>query len=118
MGLYIDALDGFPGPYLSQIEKQLKSVGYLKLLEKSNNRQAHWLYSVSFCQPKQEPIVFSTTQEGVIAQKAKGSGGSFTDKIFIQQNETKTIGELLAENKYQRNNEHYKKLLRYLQSYD
>ena len=51
--------------------------------------------------------MFSTIQEGVIAHKAKGSGGSFTDKIFIQQNETKTIGELLAENKYQRNNEHY-----------
>lgn len=118
VGLYIDALDGFPGPYLAQIEKQLKSVGYLKLLEKSNNRQAHWLYSVSFCQPKQEPIVFSTIQEGVIAHKAKGSGGSFTDKIFIQQNETKTIGELLAENKYQRNNKHYQKLLCYLQSHN
>lgn len=116
VSFYIAALDGFPGPYLSQIEKQIKSSGYLKLLQNCPNRQAHWQYSVSFCQPGQQPIAFSAIQHGTIAKQARGECGSFTDKIFVQKNESKTICELLDENMYQRHNEHYQKLLAYLQS--
>ena len=40
-GLFIDALDGFPGPYAAYAEyKTIHNTGVLKLMEKAKNRKA------------------------------------------------------------------------------
>lgn len=116
VGFYIEALNGFPGPYLSQVEKQIKTGGFLKLLGESENRNAYWQYSVAICFPEQEPVVFSTIQKGKIAITAKGKSGWYTDKIFIQVGQEKTVSELLDNNTYKRDNQHYEKLFEYLKN--
>ena len=114
VGFYIEALGGFPGPYLNQVEKQIESEGYLKLLDGIQNRKAHWQYSIAFCEPKKRPIVFSAHLDGVVANSVKGQSGWFTDKIFIPDKQTQTISELLDEKIYRRNNNHYVKLFNFL----
>lgn len=116
VGLYIESLDGFPGVYLNQIEKWIKSEGYLKLLGNVNNRAAYWEYAIAYCEPNKKPISFYTHQPGEIATEIKGNSGYFTDKIFIPKGQTKTIAELLDDNTYVRNDNHYKQLLDYLNS--
>lgn len=114
IGLYIDELNGFPGPYLSHVEKWIKTTGFLSLLRGKENRIAHWEYCVAFCKPGSEPISFSTFPSGSIAKAAQGEGGWYADKIFIPENETMTIAEMLDLKVYRRNEDHYKKLLEHL----
>ncbi len=115
VGLYIDYFGGFPGPYLSQVEKWIGSDGFLKLMEDIDNRSARWEYSVAFCNPNKEPISFSTFSTGSIAKFAAGIDGWPADKVFIPDSETKTIAQLLDENLYQRNKDHYERLFEHIE---
>jgi len=45
VGMYIQALNGFPGPFLSQAEKQLGAEGFLALLNDKEDRSASWEYA-------------------------------------------------------------------------
>lgn len=116
IGLYISAYDGFPGPYLSQVEKWLKTDGFLKLTENVIDKSAQWEYSVAFCAPGKEPISFSTFTKGKIAEKAQGKGGWYADKIFLPENQSQTIAQLLDLQIYKRNRDHYENLVKYLEA--
>jgi len=116
VGLFIDALNGFPGPYLSSVESLIKSNGFIKLMHNKTNRKAYWNYAISFCEPDQSPVSFSTIQKGTIALKAKGNAGYESDKIFIPSDSNRTIAELLETKQFVRNSEHYVMLEKYLRS--
>ena len=115
VGIYIESLAGFPGPYLSDVEKQLQTDGFLRLLDGKGHRSAYWEYAVAFCEPGKEPVSFYTHQKGTIATEARGETGWYMDKIFIPEGHNKTIAELLETNEYIRNEDHYHKLKEYLQ---
>ena len=93
--MYLKHYKGFPGVYLSYVEKWLGSEGLLKLMEDVADRAARWEYAVSYCRPGEDPVVVSTNLGGRIAYKAKGSGGWATDSIFLPEGESRTIAELL-----------------------
>lgn len=114
VGLYIRALNGFPGPYLNQIEKWIELDGFIKLMADKRDRFAYWEYAISYCEPKQAPITFYTHQRGSIAKIARGKSGWHADKIFIPEGQDKTIAELLGEGKYVRNEYHYRQLKEFL----
>lgn len=116
VGLYIEAYDGFPGPYLSQVEKWLKTSGFLKLMEGVENRSAYWEYAVAYCEPGKQPVSFHTVHTGTIALEAQGVDGWYADKIFIPDGKIQTIAQLLDEKLYRRNRDHYEKLVAYLKS--
>lgn len=110
IGLYIDALKGFPGPYLNHIEKWIDTEGFLSLMANKKNRNAYWEFCIAYCEPSDEPKSFSTYPKGTIAFEAKGDGGWIADKIFIPKRKTKTISELIDDTSFQRDNAHYLKL--------
>jgi len=114
VGLYIEALNGFPGPYLNQVEKWINTDGFIRLMEDKKNRFAYWEYAVSYCEPKKSPVTFYTHQKGHIAKVAKGRSRWYADKIFIPEGQDKTIAELLDKEEYVRNEEHYKQLKEFL----
>lgn len=116
VGLYIDALKGFPGPYLNQIEKWIETDGFIKLMNDKENRSAYWEYAISYCEPGQSPVTFYTHQKGKIVKEARGKNGWYADKIFISEGQNRTIAELRDEGKYIRNENHYIKLKQYLQN--
>jgi XTP/dITP diphosphohydrolase len=116
VGLYIDVYDGFPGPYLSQVEKQLETDGFLKLLAGVDDRKAHWEYSIAYCEPGKEPVSFFTQHEGSIATEARGQSGWYADKLFIPEGQPQTVAELLDHKAYVRNEQHYEALKDYLRS--
>lgn len=89
-GLFIDALDGFPGPYSSYIYKTIGNEGILRLL--SQNRQAKFVSVLSF-KSKNEHKSFQAELQGSIAASPKGDSWGF-DPIFIPINTSYTFAQI------------------------
>ncbi len=112
VGIYLNYYDGFPGVYLSQVEKWLGKKGFLKLMEGVADRTARWEYAASYCRPGGEPVVTNTFLEGKIAYEARGSGGWIMDSIFVPKGSDRTIAELLDAREFKRSRAHYEAILR------
>jgi len=99
-GLFIDALNGFPGPYSNYVYRTIGNEGILKLLENHENRRAHFRSVVVFCSPDGTLRCFHGVVEGNIIKKLRGSSGFGFDPIFqpLEKHE-KTFGEMTAEEK-------------------
>jgi len=94
-GIFIHALNGFPGPYSRFVEDHLGNPRVLKLMENEKDRRAYFKTAVAFCEPGKEPLTFSGIVEGKIAFEERGTGGFGFDPIFDYNG--KTFGELGTE---------------------
>jgi non-canonical purine NTP pyrophosphatase, rdgB/HAM1 family len=94
-GIFIQALNGFPGPYSRFVEDHLGNPRILKLMENETNRDAFFKTTIAFCEPGKEPITFSGIVEGKIAFEERGDDGFGFDPIFDYNG--KTFGELGIE---------------------
>ena len=93
-GLYIEVLDGFPGPYSSYVFKTIGNKGILDLLTK--NRDAKFVSIISFID-KNNSKYFMGKIDGKISKKQKGIGWGY-DPIFIPNNSKKTFAESTNKN--------------------
>lgn len=112
IGMYIEAFGGFPGPYLSHVEKWLQYEGFMSLLQNAPTRKAKYELCVAYCEPGKEPTSFSTYIYGTFGYESKGKAGWIVDKLFIPDGETKTISELIDAKEFKRNEDHYTNLLK------
>ena len=94
-GLFIESLDGFPGPYSSYVFKTIGNKGILNLLKK--NRKAKFVSVISYCDKKNSKS-FESKLDGIISQKISGNGWGY-DPIFIPSKLKLTFAKL--ENKNQ-----------------
>ncbi|MGC9103499.1 MAG: RdgB/HAM1 family non-canonical purine NTP pyrophosphatase [Candidatus Methanodesulfokora sp.] len=79
-GLYIDALNGFPGPYSSYTFKKIGCKGILKLMEDIEDRRAYFTSVIAAFIDGKEILVEGTVR-GRIAEEERGGGWGF-DPIF------------------------------------
>jgi XTP/dITP diphosphohydrolase len=94
-GLFIDALNGFPGPYSSYVFRKLGLKGILKLLEGVEARSAQFRSVVAFSDAGGRPLCFEGKVKGTIAQEIRGSAGFGYDPIFIPaSSDGRTFGEM------------------------
>ena len=93
-GLFIKALNDFPGTCSAYIHKRIGLKGILKLMENVDDRTCVYKSAVSYCEPGKEPVSFLGEEEGTIAKEEKGSHGFGHDSIFIPESSEKTYGEL------------------------
>jgi len=118
-GLFIHALNGFPGPFSAFVFKRIGNEGILKLMadKKGEARKATFKTVVAFCEsPKTAPILFVGVAEGKIAEKARGVEGFGYDPIFEFERARKTFAELSTEekNKVSHRGRAFRKLLNYI----
>lgn len=114
-GLFVEALDGFPGPYTHYVDDKLGEDGLLKLLEGVDNRNACFIEAFAYCEYGKEPIVFKSITKGKIAKEKSGTYGWSWDFIFIPDGYDKTLGNYPDEERsYIWNTEAYFKLAEYL----
>lgn len=97
-GLYIKALEGFPGPYSEYVYRTLGLRRVLKLLEGVGDRSAFFKAAVGLCN-NGVPHVFVGVVDGEIALEPRGSGGFGYDPIFIPKGYSLTFAELSIEEK-------------------
>ena len=93
-GLYIDALGGLPGPYNHDFDHCIGVDKFLELFKNETNRKARLEDCFAYCEPGEEPIVFTGGGTGTIAYEAKGNLGRWHDKFYIPDGENKTLSEL------------------------
>jgi len=92
-GLYIKALNGFPGPFSSYVYRTIGVNGVLKLMKNVRNREAYFISAVAYAPDPLDVRVFLGTVKGVISDAPRGGGWGF-DPIFIPEHHEKTFGEL------------------------
>ncbi len=90
-GLFINSLNGFPGPYSSFVFKTIGVEGVLKLIK--SERKATFQSVIAYCEKKQDVVLFNATVRGNISRKPRGEKWGY-DPIFIPENENKTYAQL------------------------
>ena len=101
-GLFINALNGFPGPYSSYVYRTIDTKGILKLMQNEHKRDAHFLSAVAFCslQESSETKIFQGKVEGRITYEEKGEQGFGYDPIFQPYDRNdRTFAEMTTQEK-------------------
>jgi len=91
-GLFIDALNGFPGTYSAWVQKKIGCIGILKLMKGEKKRSARFETCIAF-NNGEETHVFHGRCEGTIAEEERGKSGFGYDSIFVPEGETTTFAE-------------------------
>ncbi len=99
-GLFVKALNGFPGPYSSYVYRTIGCQGMIKLMKDVGDRSAKFISIVVYVDPKGLFHKFKGEISGRIALNPLGSKGFGFDPIFIPNElPNRTLAELSFEEK-------------------
>jgi len=85
-GWYITALNGFPGPYMNQINKWLTPKDFLNLMKPYENREIILRQAIAYADEKRSQV-FTFDTLGRILRKPKGPPITPVDQIvFVSSN--------------------------------
>jgi XTP/dITP diphosphohydrolase len=114
-GLFIDALNGFPGTFSGWVQKKIGGAGILKLMQgvPEAKRAARFEARIAYHDGKGISI-FAGACKGSISKEAKGESGFGYDPIFVPEGQSQTF----AQNIQLKNNlsHRYKSLLEFSKS--
>jgi len=96
-GFFIEALNGFPGAYMHDVEAAIGKHGFKRLMEGFKNRKAKFVEALAFCRPGYDPVVFTSEKPGTLAKDFEGSEGFGIDFLFIPAGEKHPAAALLEE---------------------
>jgi len=100
-GLFIDALQGFPGVYSKYVFFTIGLPGIFRLLQGAENRRAVFRSVYAYSEPGQKPVVVVGECNGTISTEPRGEHGFGYDPLFIPKGAKKTFGEMTIEEKNQ-----------------
>jgi XTP/dITP diphosphohydrolase len=94
-GLFVDALNGFPGSYSAFVYKRIGCAGILNLLKGKSSRKAFFKCSIAYAD-ENGVKVFDGIVNGKIAESARGRGneGYGYGPIFVPDGFSKTVAEM------------------------
>jgi len=102
-GLFINALNGFPGPYAAYAYKTLHNSGILKLMQNVEDRSAVFQSTVAYLDETLcEPLFFEGESRGEITTSEvipKGKSVFGFDPVFRPTESAKTFAEMNIEEK-------------------
>lgn len=96
-GCYVEALNGFPGPFIKYINKWLSANGLLGLMRSEKNRRVAWRDCLAYCEPGKKPKIFVCHFYGNIAKRAGKiifrKDYSLMDSLFIPVGHSRPLSE-------------------------
>ena len=98
-GLFIDSLDGFPGPYSSYVYDTIGNKGIMSLLEKIELRTAQFVAIIAYCNGVDDVQLFESSIPGKISLSIEEGGWGY-DPIFIPDGESKTYANVSDKDKF------------------
>ena len=94
-GLVIEALNGFPGPFLKYVNTWLRVEGFLRLLNGVENRRAYFEDTLAVAFPDGTVRAFTRREYGIIAESAEESESDWpANDLFIPDGYTIPLGEM------------------------
>ncbi|MCX6774453.1 MAG: XTP/dITP diphosphatase [Candidatus Micrarchaeota archaeon] len=97
-GIFVNALNGFPGPYSAWVFRKMGYQGILKLLDGNENRKAYFKSSIAYASEK-GTFVFDGIMKGSIPKEARGDNGFGYDPIVVPEGMDRTFAEMSDEEK-------------------
>jgi XTP/dITP diphosphohydrolase len=102
-GLFVEALNGFPGPYSAYAYKTLGNAGLLKLMKNVKNRKAKFQSAIAYCDSlSRAPVCFEGASSGTITfeEHKRNVRPSFGfDPVFKPLGSTKSFAEMTLKEK-------------------
>lgn len=99
-GLFVEALDGFPGPYSKYVYNTIGLKGILKLIKNVTNRNAYFMSVIAFGSPDEQPVCFVGKVKGTISSQERGTYGFGYDPIFEPiERDGRTFAEMTTAEK-------------------
>ena len=97
-GLFINSLNGFPGPYSSYAYDTIGNTGIIQLLENTELRDAKFVAIIAYCNGIDEVKLFESSIPGKISKEIEKGGWGY-DPIFIPDGESKTYANVSDKDK-------------------
>ncbi|MEM3031256.1 MAG: RdgB/HAM1 family non-canonical purine NTP pyrophosphatase, partial [Candidatus Micrarchaeia archaeon] len=91
-GLFVRALNGFPGAFSGWFHRKLGCGGLLKLMRGVRDRRARFASAVAFADGKGVRL-FEGACDGTIAGRERGRAGFGFDPVFIPRGSARTFAE-------------------------
>ena len=98
-GLFIDSLNGFPGPYSSYVYDTIGNKGIMNLLENSEFRDAKFVSIIAYLGGSDGVKLFESSIPGKISSVIEKGGWGY-DPIFIPDGESKTYANVSDKDKF------------------
>ena len=98
-GLFINSLNGFPGPYSSYAYDTIGNKGIMSLLENSQTRDANFVSIIAYCDNDYGVKLFESSIPGKISSVIEKGGWGY-DPIFIPNGESKTYANVSDKDKF------------------
>ncbi|WP_102401857.1 non-canonical purine NTP pyrophosphatase [Haloimpatiens massiliensis] len=96
-GFYIEALNGFPGPFIKFVNEWFSAEDYINLMQEKNNRTIIIQDCLAYCCPDGEPVVFTGSYRGKLANEPSRKSGTSIEKIFIPEGYDRPISDIPQE---------------------
>jgi len=98
-GLFIRALEEFPGVYSSYVQRTVGNQGILRLMEGIEDRRARFRTVIGLYLPSRGLSIFTGECHGTITKEIRGKQGFGYDPIFVPDGEERTFAEMSIEEK-------------------
>jgi XTP/dITP diphosphohydrolase len=92
-GLFVKALNDFPGPFSSYVYDTIGVEGLLRLMRRQKRREAYFQASLALASPRDTSQEFSGRVHGTISRRSAGIQGFGFDPIFIPRGAQKTFAQ-------------------------
>ncbi|MEM3403546.1 MAG: XTP/dITP diphosphatase [Nitrososphaeria archaeon] len=99
-GLFVKALNNFPGPYSSYVFRKIGCEGILKLMQNETIRTAKFVSIIGLRNKNKEIFIFKGEVDGKITYKKAGRFGFGFDPIFVPNGCEQTFAQMRI---YQKN---------------
>ncbi len=96
-GFYIEALNGFPGPFIRFINEWFSAEDFLNLMRGKDNRRILIRDCLAYCQPDEKPVTFCGVYQGVLATRPGRKRGTPIEQVFIPEGYSVPASEIPPE---------------------
>lgn len=97
-GLFVEALNGFPGPYAAYVYKTIGNKGVITLMENIENRKAVFKSAIAYCNSERyTPNIFEGEAIGeIVMEELQGRSihGFGFDPVFHPEGNSKLFSEM------------------------
>jgi XTP/dITP diphosphohydrolase len=95
-GFYIEALNGFPGPFVKFVNQWLTAQDLLDLVRGKDERRIVARDCLAYCRPGEKPVTFSGSYPGGLATVPGEGNGRPIERVFIPVGYTAPVSDWSA----------------------